>query len=71
MDDDILHKLKTFKQNSPYLSVIVTAIIASVIGITIQYLMNGDFIGSGFYTTVMIVLVLLIRTWLQKRRNKQ
>ena len=71
MYDDIRHKLRAFKQKSPYLSVIVTAIIASIIGITIQYLINGNFIGSGFYTTLMIVIALLIRTWLRQRRNKK
>lgn len=69
MYEGIRNKLRTFKQNSPYLSVIVTAIIASVIGITIQYLINGNFIGSGFYTTLMIVIALLIRTWLQQQKS--
>jgi hypothetical protein len=41
--------------------------IASLIGITAEYIINGDFIGSGFYTASFLTLLALLRV--RRERN--
>ena len=45
-----MNSYKQFCQNHPYLNVLISLSIASLIGIAAEYIINGDFIGSGFYT---------------------
>lgn len=52
-----------FYNNHPFWSIIIVAIVGSFIGITIEYVINRDFIGSGiyvvlFYTIIQICIVL-------------
>jgi len=68
MYKNIKNKIKKFNHNYPFLLVIVTAIIASVLGITIQYIINGHIIGTGFYTTLAITIAGLIRIRRQQKR---
>ena len=59
---------KKFYQKHPYLNVLISLSIASLIGIAIEYIINRDFIGSGFYTASFLTLLELLRV--RRERNK-
>ena len=48
---------KKFYQKHPYLNVLISLTMASLIGIAIEYFINRDFIGSGFYTASFLTLL--------------
>jgi len=57
-----------FTENHPYKTIFVTAIIGSVLGITIEYMLNRDFIGSAFYT--VLFLCVLEAMYIKIKRKK-
>ena len=59
---------KKFYQKHPYFNVLISLSIASLIGIAIEYIINRDFIGSGFYTASFLTLLELLRV--RRERNK-
>ena len=59
---------KKFYQKHPYLNVLISLSIASLIGIAMEYIINRDFIGSGFYTASFLTLLELLRV--RRERNK-
>ena len=61
--------IRSFNHKHPYLTILITLIVASAIGITIQYLMNGTFVESGFYTAIIIAFVSLLSTWFKRQKN--
>lgn len=61
--------MRNFNHKHPYLTIVITLIVASAIGITIQYLMNGTFVESGFYTAIIIAFVSLLSTWFKRQKN--
>lgn len=50
-------KWKNYSKEHPYLSILLVAIIASVIGITIQYLIDKTFVSGGFWVTIVLILI--------------
>jgi len=67
MFNNVVDKIKKINKTHPYLMRIVIFIIASLIGITIQYLIDGRIIASGFYTASFIAIASLISTWIKRR----
>ena len=63
-----MNSYKKFYQNHPYLNVLISLSIASLIGIAIEYIINRDFIGSGFYTTLFLMVLALLRVR-RERKN--
>lgn len=59
---------KRLYQKHPYLNVLISLSIASLVGIAIEYIINGDFIGSGFYTTLFLMVLALLRVR-RERKN--
>ena len=59
---------KKFYQKHPHFNVLISLSIASLIGIAIEYIINRDFIGSGFYTASFLTLLELLRV--RRERNK-
>ncbi|MER2225431.1 MAG: hypothetical protein ABS916_00125 [Carnobacterium sp.] len=57
---------KEFAEKHPYANVIVIMVITSIIGISIEYIVNKDFIGGGLYTAIALTVIELIRV----RRKK-
>lgn len=45
-----------YTKKHPYTSIIIVALVASLIGIFIEYLMNQDFVSSGFWVTLFLVI---------------
>ncbi|MCH1976533.1 hypothetical protein MCG01_05230 [Enterococcus hirae] len=46
-----------FLRKHPYLALLINLLLSSVIGISVEYLLNKDFIGSGVYTVLFIGLI--------------
>lgn len=59
---------KKFYQKHPHFNVLISLSIASLIGIAMEYIINRDFIGSGFYTASFLTLLELLRV--RRERNK-
>ncbi|EGO8404085.1 hypothetical protein MGY77_000207 [Enterococcus faecalis] len=57
-----------FKKKHPYLNLIILFIAASLIGILIEYIINKDFIGSGFYTALFLMLFYIIKLWMEQKK---
>lgn len=69
MFNNALDIIKNFNKKHPYLMTIIILVIASSIGIAIQYSIDGRVIGSGFYTSISIALVSLISKWNKRRKD--
>lgn len=65
-----MNSYKKFYQNHPYLNVLISLSIASLIGIAIEYIINRDFIGSGFYTTLFLMVLALLRIRRERKNLK-
>ncbi|EMG27877.1 hypothetical protein LFLEISCH_08754 [Listeria fleischmannii subsp. fleischmannii LU2006-1] len=64
-------KWLNFTKYHPYWTVIISVIIGSFIGISIEFIINGDFIGSGLYTTIILTMLLLLSTrWQVRKKGK-
>lgn len=61
---------KKFYQKHPYLNVIISLSIASLVGIAIEYIIYRDFIGSGFYTTLFLMVLALLRVRRERKYLK-
>lgn len=49
--------LVLFYKKHPYFTLLINILLASVIGISVEYLINKDFIGSCFYTALFLGLL--------------
>jgi len=56
-----------FTELHPYISILIVAIIASLIGISIEYIFNKDFVGGGFWVTLILVICQFIVVRNKKR----
>lgn len=56
-----MNSYKKFYQKHPYLNVIISLSIASLVGIAIEYIIYRDFIDSGFYATLFLMVLALLR----------
>ncbi|GEL66815.1 hypothetical protein [Marinilactibacillus psychrotolerans] len=56
----MINKYRNFAKEHPYAHVILIALFASIIGISIEYIVNKDFIGGGLYTVLTLVLIQFI-----------
>ncbi|OWW59621.1 hypothetical protein B645_08545 [Enterococcus hirae 88-15-E09] len=45
-----------YTKKHPYASIIIVTLVASLIGIFIEYLMNQDFVSNGFWITLFLVI---------------
>ncbi|GGI66477.1 hypothetical protein ACFQOY_06955 [Enterococcus alcedinis] len=62
-----------FTEQKPYATIVIIAIIGSVIGITIEYLLNKNFNGNGFYVTLIFVFgqIILIKRKQKRQKNSK
>ena len=58
---------KKIIKKHPYAHIIVIMIFSSCIGISIEYIVNKNFIGGGFYTALALTVVEFLRV---RKRNK-
>ncbi|WP_313467499.1 hypothetical protein [Carnobacterium sp.] len=59
---------KEFTEKHPYVYVILIMAFTSFIGISIEYIVNKNFIGGGLYTAIALTLIELLRV---RQRNKE
>lgn len=64
----MLNKYKNFSNIHPYAHVILLMVFSSTIGISIEYIVNKNFIGGGLYTAIALTLIELLRV---RRRHKE
>jgi len=62
----MINKYKVFTEKHPYAHVILIMVLTSFIGISIEYIVNKDFIGGGLYTAISLTVIEHIRV----RRKK-
>lgn len=55
------------KAKHPYLVLFLWMLLASLVGITIEYALNRDFIRSGLYTSIGLFLIAALR--IKKKNN--
>ena len=65
----MFNKYKEFTEKHPYTYVILIMVFTSFIGISIEYLVNKDFIGVGLYSSLGITLIEILRV--RKSRQKR
>ncbi|MBC1521792.1 hypothetical protein ACSMFR_01700 [Listeria aquatica] len=63
-------KWERFYKSYPIWSVLIVAIVASIVGITIEFIINGDFIGSAIYAVIFITVIQIIIVLNKKRKRK-
>lgn len=52
-----MKQYKQFYAQHPYLNLLIVTLIASIVGIAIEWWWHQDFIGSGIFVTIGIYLV--------------
>ncbi|GMC03131.1 hypothetical protein K5E_21490 [Enterococcus thailandicus] len=67
----MLNEYNKFKKRHPYLNLIIFFIIASLVGILIEYIINGDFIGSGLYTALFLMIIYLLKEWFEQNNKNR
>lgn len=69
----LFKKLNDFDEEHPYLGVLIAVSVSSVIGILIEYVVNGDFVKSGFYGTLFFTIGWLLhaRRRVKKKRSSK
>lgn len=53
----MINKYRKFIEEHPYAHIILVMLLTSFIGISIEYIVNRDFIGSGIYTAIGLTLI--------------
>lgn len=61
-------KIDLFYEKHPYLFLLINLLLGSIIGISVEYLLNKDFIGSGFYT---VLFLSVLEAFLIYRKSKK
>lgn len=64
----LFKKLNHFYDEHPYWGTLIAVIVGSAIGISIEYVVNGNIIGSTIYTMLFYSILMLFVAW---RREKK
>lgn len=62
------NKVKELKKKHPYIFIILLMTFSSFIGISIEYIVNRNFIGGSLYTAIALTLIEIFRF---SRDNKE
>mgnify|MGYP000024450901 FL=1 len=63
-------KIDLFYEKHPYLSLLINLLLGSIIGISVEYLLNKDFIGSGFYTVLFLSVLEAFSIYRKSKKKK-
>ncbi|WP_251846199.1 hypothetical protein [Enterococcus faecium] len=63
-------KIDLFYEKHPYLSLLINLLLGSIIGISVEYLLNKDFIVSGFYTVLFLSLLEAFSIYRKSKKKK-
>ena len=64
-------KIDLFYEKHPYLSLLINLLLGSIIGISVEYLLNKDFIVSGFYTVLFLSLLEAFSIYRKSKKKKK
>lgn len=67
----LFKKLNHFYDEHPYWGVLIAAAVGSVIGISIEYTLNGSLIRSGVYSVSFYTILMLFVVWRREKRKKR
>lgn len=64
---------RRFSNEHPYGKVVLILVVASIVGITIEYLISGKFYGSGIWTMLFLGIMMMLgtRRELRKKAKKE
>ncbi|MBC6309940.1 hypothetical protein HCJ66_10340 [Listeria sp. FSL L7-1582] len=62
-------KWDLFYNNHPYWGIVIAVTVGSVLGILIEYAVNGDFLGSGIYGVLFYVIFQVLLVMRRERRQ--
>ncbi|WP_174813053.1 hypothetical protein [Oenococcus sicerae] len=57
----VFQKYSQFYEKHPYVCMIVSIVIASIIGMLVEFLLYRDFVGIGFYTILILSILQILR----------
>ena len=63
----MFNNYKEFTEKHTYVHVVLIMVLTSFIGISIEYIVNKNFIGGGLYTAIALTIIELLRV---KKRIK-
>lgn len=62
----MFNNYKEFTEKHTYAHVVLIMVLTSFIGISIEYIVNENFIGGGLYTAIALTIIELLRV---KKKN--
>lgn len=66
--DTVYNSWNKFTKKNPFLSLLIAVCVGSLLGISIEYLINKDFVLDGFLGLVVFTLIQLL---IIKKQNKK
>lgn len=64
-------KWNHFYNEHPYWSVLIIAIVSGVIGISIEFIVNGDFMKTAIYGILFYNILMLLSARRRAKKNKE
>ena len=65
------YQINDYFEQHPYQEVFIPAIVGSILGITIEYLVNGDFLIENIWTFLFLNLGFLYQAYRKQKRTKE
>lgn len=65
------NQINDYFEQHPYQEVIILATVGSILGITIEYLVNGDFLLENIWTFLFLNLGFLYQSFCKQKRAKE
>lgn len=65
------YQINDYFEQHPYQEVIILAMVGSILGITIEYLVNGDFLIENIWTFLFLNLGFLYQAYRKQKRTKE
>lgn len=64
------NRLNIYFKQHPYQEVLLPALVGSILGITIEFLLHGDFLIENIWFILFINLVLLYQVYRKQKKTK-
>lgn len=64
------NRLNTYFKRHPYQEVLLPALVGSILGITIEFLLHGDFLVENIWLVLFINLFLLYQAYRKQKKIK-
>ncbi|MDZ5550011.1 hypothetical protein U1294_03840 [Enterococcus cecorum] len=67
----LVSQINDYFEQHPYQEVFILAIVGSILGITIEYLVNGNFLIENIWTFLFLNLGFLYQAYRKQKRTKE